>query len=118
TEQDWNREWENLLGRINADQLDILKRSASGDVLATEIILAGKPINVIVKRPRRSKWYRHVNEVGRGGRARRAWRKAWSLVVRDIPTAWPLLLMERRRLGHVVDSVIVFERVAGTQLSN
>src|SRR5262249_20988633 len=31
---DWEREWPNLLARIDADQLDILKRTASGDVLA------------------------------------------------------------------------------------
>jgi hypothetical protein len=118
TPEDWTREFPRLLDRIDADQLEILKRSPSGDVLAGEIILGGKPVDVIIKRPRRSKWHRYITEVGRGARAIRAWRNAWSLVVRDIPTAWPLLVAERRVLGYTTDNLIVFERVRGTQLSS
>ena len=71
---------------------------------------------MVIKRPRRRYWYRYLNEIGRGARARRAWVKAWKMIARNVPTAWPLLLMERRRLGYVVDNVIVFERVAGQTL--
>jgi tRNA A-37 threonylcarbamoyl transferase component Bud32 len=117
TREDWEREWPNLLARIEADQLEIIKRSASGDVLCGQVVIGGKPVDVIVKRPRRSKWYRYVTEIGRGGRSARAWKKAWSLVVRDVPTAWPMLVMEKRRLGYVVDSVIVLERVHGKELA-
>ena len=99
--------------QIEADALEVMKRSRSGDVLAAEIVLAGKPMSVIVKRPRRRYWYRYLNEIGRGSRARRAWIKAWNLIVRNIPTAWPLLLMEKRQLGYVTDAVIIFERVPG-----
>jgi tRNA A-37 threonylcarbamoyl transferase component Bud32 len=113
---DWQREWPKLLEAMNADTLHVLKRSRSGDVLAGEVLLGGRRLEIVIKRPKRRKWYRYVNEMGRGGRARRAWLKAWSLVVRDVPTAWPLLMMERRRLGYVTDSAIVFERVAGTLL--
>ena len=115
---DWEREWPNFLARIEGDQLEIIKRSASGDVLAGQVALGGRPVDVIVKRPRRSKWYRYITEIGRGGRSARAWRKSWSLVVRDIPTAWPMLVMERRVLGYAVDSVIIFERVGGRQLAD
>jgi len=115
---DWQSEWPRLLKRIQADQFEILKRSASGDVLAGEIVLGGRPVSVVIKRSRHRKWYRYFNEIGRGSRAARAWKKAWSLVVRDVPTAWPLLMMERRVLGYTVDNIIVFERVRGTQLSD
>ena len=117
SDADWQREWPNLLARIDADQLEILKRSRSGDVLAGEIVLAGKPVSVIVKRSRRRWWYRYINEIWRGSRAPRAWSKAWSLIARDIPTAWPLLMMERKVFGYHMDGVIVFERVRGTLLS-
>jgi tRNA A-37 threonylcarbamoyl transferase component Bud32 len=113
---DWKREWPLLLKQINADELPVLKRSASGDVLAGAVTIDGRIVDVIIKRPKHKKWYRRLNEIPRGGRARRAWKKAWSLVVRDIPTAWPLLMMERTTLGMVDDSVIVFERVAGLPL--
>jgi tRNA A-37 threonylcarbamoyl transferase component Bud32 len=117
TEKDWQREWPVLLEKVEAGLLEVLKSSASGDVLASEVTLAGRPIEVIVKRARRKHWYRYVNEIGRGSRSWRAWKKAWNLLIRGIPTAWPLLLMERRVMGYVVDQAIVFERVPGKTLA-
>jgi tRNA A-37 threonylcarbamoyl transferase component Bud32 len=114
--EDWHREWPKLLARLEADDLEILKRSPSGDVLAGELTLSGRTVPVVIKRSRRRKWRRYFTEIGRGGRARRAWRKAWALVARDVPTAWPLLMMEQRRMGYVTDSLIVSERVSGTML--
>jgi tRNA A-37 threonylcarbamoyl transferase component Bud32 len=116
-EQDWQREWPSLLRQIEADGLEIKKRSRSGDVLAAEVVLGGKPIAVILKRPRRRYWYRYLNEIGRGPRAWRAWIKAWNLVIRGIPTAWPLLIMEKRVLGYVTDAVLICERVCGKDLA-
>jgi len=113
---DWEREFPQLLERFEKDQFEILKRSRSGDVLGDQITVGGERIAVIVKRPRRRYWYRYLNEIGRGSRAWRAWIKAWSLILRNLPTAWPLLVMEKRRFGYVTDSVIVFERVAGPTL--
>jgi hypothetical protein len=55
-------------------------------------------------------------DVGRGPRPRRAWRRAWQLIHRDVPTGWPLLLMEKRTLGYVTDTLIVYERISGTML--
>ena len=110
-------EWPHLLARLQADQFEIIKRSSSGDVLAGDIVLAGRPVSVVIKRTTRRKWYRYFTEIGRGGRARRAWKKAWSLGSRRIPTAWPLLVMKCRTLGYVTDSVIVTERVRGPLLA-
>ena len=117
TEKDWEREWPLLWSKVEGGLLEVLKTSRSGDVLAGQVTLAGRPIEVIVKRARRKKWYRYVNEIGRGSRSWRAWKKAWNLLVRSIPTAWPLIVMERRVLGYVVDQVIVFERVPGKTLA-
>ena len=118
TREDWERAWPDLLARIETDQLEIIKRSPSGDVLAGHVALSGRPIDVIVKRARRKRWIQYISEFGRGGRSWRAWLKAWSLIVRDIPTAWPVLVMQKRVLGYVTDSVIVFERVQGQQLAD
>ncbi|MGB7160713.1 MAG: lipopolysaccharide kinase InaA family protein [Tepidisphaeraceae bacterium] len=116
-EAQWREAWADLRRRIDADQLHIIKRSASGDVLEGEIAPGGRPINVIVKRARPKFWYRYFTQIARGARPRRAWKKAWQIIARDIPTAWPLLLMERRWLGYVTDTLIVYERVAGTVLT-
>ena len=115
--EQWQRQWPQLLARMNGDSLEVLKRTRSGDVLAGQVAPAGAPIDVIVKRPRRRYWYRYLNEIGRGGRARRAWVKSWKMIARNVPAAWPLLLMEKRELGYVVDAVIVFERVPGPTLA-
>lgn len=116
-EKDWQREWPPLIQKIDGGLLEVLKTSRSGDVLAGEVTLAGRPIEVIIKRPRRKHWYRYINELGRGSRAWRAWKKSWALLTRNIPAAWPLAIMEKRTLGYVTDQVIVFERVPGKTLA-
>ena len=73
-------------------------------------------MQVIIKRPRRRYWYRYLNQIWRGTRARRAWFKAWKMIVRNVPTAWPLLYAEKRRLGYVTDGLIIQERVPGAML--
>ena len=113
---DWSGAWPTLLERVETDQMEVLKRSASGDVLADNIALSGRPVSVIVKRSRRKHWHRYLTDIGRGARPRRAWKRAWQLVHRDIPTPWPLLLMEKRTLGYVTDTLIVYERVSGPML--
>jgi hypothetical protein len=71
---------------------------------------------VIIKRPKRKVWWRYVFDVARPARARRTWIKAWKAIIRNLPTEWPMLVMERRSLGYVTDGVIVFERVPGVTL--
>ena len=114
--QDWKTEWPNLLARIESDQLTVLKRSRSGDVLEGEAILGGKPISVIIKRPKRKYVYRTITGAWRLSRAWRIWIKAWKLLVRNIACEWPLLVMEKRTFGYVTDAIIVLEKVSGQTL--
>jgi tRNA A-37 threonylcarbamoyl transferase component Bud32 len=118
TREDWQREWPVLLGKIERDELPVLKRSRSGDVLSAQITLAGQAIDVIVKRPRRRYWYRYLNEIGRGSRPHRAWKKSWQLIARGLPTAWPLLIMEKRSAGYVVDALLISEKIPGDTLAH
>ena len=118
TRADWDREWPKLLQGIESNGFEVIKRGASGEVLAGELELAGRRVAVIMKRSFKRYWYRYFNEIGRGSRAWRAWRKAWTLVARDFATAWPLLVMQKRRFGYITDSVIVFERVPGPTLAH
>lgn len=116
TAEDWQREWPRLLAQINADTLYPLKRSPSADILKTEIILAGVPTTVVIKRPFRRYWYRYLTELPRGTRAYRAWWKSWALLARGIPTAWPLACIETKTAGVVTDQFLICEFVPGTQL--
>lgn len=111
--EEWERQWPELWQRIEADQLTVLKRSRSGDVLAGEICLGGRTLAVVIKRPKKRSWFRYVKDLPRRSRSWRSWVKAWNLIARNLPTAWPLLVMEKRRFGYITDSVIVFERVPG-----
>jgi hypothetical protein len=116
THDDWQREWPRLLERIGRNELTTIKSDPSGDVFVAQVTLAGQAVQVIVKRPKRKLWYRYVLDLGRAARARRTWRKAWQAIVRNLPTEWPLLLMEKRAFGYVTDGIIIFERVPGTTL--
>jgi tRNA A-37 threonylcarbamoyl transferase component Bud32 len=117
SEKDWQREWPALLQRLEADALEVKKRSRSGDVIMADVTLGGVPVSVVLKRPKKRYWYRYFNEIGRGSRARRAWDKAWRMIIRGVPTAWPLLMMEKRVLGYVTDAVVICERVTGKDLA-
>lgn len=114
---DWQREWPNLLARLRSDQLDVLKSEPSGDVLAGEVVLAGRPVKVVVKQPKRKQAIRAALEFGGFARAARTWAKAWKLLPRSLPTEVPLLLIERQSLGFVREAYLVFEFVPGTVLA-
>jgi hypothetical protein len=119
--EDWQREWPELLQRISAAASGddgVIKRTRSGDVIAETVRVGGTAVDVIVKRPRRKTLWRRVNAIARPGKARRSWGKAWKLIIRGFPAEWPLLLMERRTLGHTSDSVLVVARVAGPTLAS
>jgi hypothetical protein len=118
SEKDWAAAFPLLLQQMESGQFETLKSSPSGDVLAGEVILGGHPIPIVIKRPRRKYWYRYLNEIGRGTRPRRAWIKSWQLVVRNLPTAWPLLLMEKRKMGYATDALAIFERIDGPTLAS
>jgi tRNA A-37 threonylcarbamoyl transferase component Bud32 len=115
--EDWHRAWERLLAQIEIDQLEIIKRASNGDVLGGEVVLGGKPIAVIIKRPRRKSWRQVITDMVRPSRARRTWIKTCKMTVRNIPCEWPMLLMEKKRLGYVIDSILVFGRVEGPTLA-
>jgi tRNA A-37 threonylcarbamoyl transferase component Bud32 len=113
---DWEREWPRLWEELENGKLTALKEGPSGEVWAAEVTIGGRVVPVVIKRPFKRYWYRYINEIGRGSRAWRAWRKTWEMIVRDVPTAWPLVVMEKRRGGYVTDCAIVLERVSGKTL--
>ena len=114
---DWQSAWPAVWEKIQNRKATLLKSSPSGDVWETTATVHGSSLAIVVKRPYKRYWYRYFNEIGRGSRARRAWIKSWKLIARNIPTAWPLLLLEKRTVGYVTDNIIVFERIEGQTLA-
>ena len=118
TADDWRREWPPLADALHAGLLRVLKSDASGDIVAAQVLLAGTPVEVVLKRPRNKFWYRYVLDVFRISRARRAWQKARRLLVRGLAVELPLAVFERRRNGYTVEAVAVFEQVPGPTLEH
>ena len=116
TREDWAATWPMLLKQIEAGQFETIKEGDSGSVLGGRIVVGGHPMDVVVKHPRRQYWYRYFNEIGRGTRPCRAWKMAWQLIHRNVPTGWPLIMMERKMWGYATDALIVFERIDGGTL--
>jgi tRNA A-37 threonylcarbamoyl transferase component Bud32 len=112
------RAWGELSGRIERGEVRYIKQSESGDVMAADVEVGGRTLSVVVKEPRRKQWHRWFTDVLRGDRAMRAWVRAWELIARDIPTAWPIMVMRRTVAGYPVESAIVFERVEGVPLAH
>ena len=116
TDAYWQAAWPSLLSQLDRDELQILKRTRSGDVLAGTIQLGQNAVKVIIKRPRRRYWYRYIFDLFRRSRSWRSWVKAWNLIARNLPTAWPILVMEKRAGGYITDSISVFEFIDGQNL--
>ena len=112
----WGEIWPRLLERIDAGELQVLKRDASGEVFAGQIEFGGKTIDIIAKRPRRKFWYRFVMDLFRPARAERMWLKAWTLIGRNFPCEFPMIVMQRKVLGYAMDGIAVFGRVTGERL--
>jgi hypothetical protein len=115
---DWQQAFPALWSELESNRLEKIKTSPSGDVFAAKVQLGGAALDVVLKRPYKRYWYRYINEIGRGSRARRAWIKAWRLISRNIPTAWPLLVLQKRKLGYVTDSILILERIPGPTLAS
>ena len=92
------------------------KHDRSGTVAGGTLRLGGREVEVVAKRPRRTKRGQWLVDLLRPARARRGWRRTWRLVDLGFATEIPLLLLERRRLGVVVDNVAVYGRVPGPTL--
>lgn len=112
--EDWARAWRSL-----ADTADgtLLKDDRSGQVRRARRAVAGVELDLVLKRPRRRGRHVWAYDLVRRSRARRAWIKTWRLLARDIPCELPLLMLERRRWGYVVESVLVCEAVPGPTLA-
>lgn len=108
--------WRDLRARLEAGQLEVLKDDRSGMILAGEMVLAGRPLPVIVKRPRRRSW-RVLVEFGSLAKAVRTWIKSWTAVGLDVACERPILLATRTSLGFVRDACLVCERVPGVVLA-
>jgi len=70
-------------------------------------------VPVIVKRPLARDWQRRWAALWPPSRSRRGWQTGHALLHRDLPTARPLAVLERRWGPLILDSVLVTEAIPG-----
>jgi len=86
----------------------MIKDSHSGTVCRAALP-TDPPLPVVVKRTRARNLARRISLALRASRGLRTWRRGYALIHRDMPTARPLAVLERRRLGLVVDGILITE---------
>lgn len=105
----WLKPPEELSKNIPADR--ILKDSHSSVVWCDEVPTSADPIPVVCKRTRSRNWRRRLSHLFRPSRNLRTWRLGHALLHREIPTARPLAVLERRHFGLLLDSIVITEKL-------
>lgn len=93
-----------------ADKRDILKISST--TLVCRASLPVKPsdsVTVVCKRRVSRHWYKRLSAMVRISRPQRTWNRAVAMLEARLPTAKPLAVLERRRFGLLMESLLVTE---------
>jgi len=93
----------------------ILKDSHSGMVCRAELNVDGEPLRVICKRGRSRTLFKRLWYLVRPSRPVQTFRSGHALLHRELPTAYPLVALERRVAGLVVDGLIITEEIPDTE---
>jgi len=93
----------------------MLKDSHSAVVCMRALPVEPQPLMVVCKRSLPRNIGRRLAGLVRQSRNRRTWRLGYALIHRDIPTARPLAVLERRRFGLLLDSMVITEALTGSR---
>ena len=95
---------------------DVLKDSHSGTVVRAELpVDDGPPLPVICKRSRPRTWAKRLWYLFRPARPIQTFRRGHALLNRDLPTARPLVALQRRIAGLIVDGLVITEAIPDTE---
>jgi hypothetical protein len=95
------------------DDTQVCKQSHSAMVRRAVLPHADGPVPAIIKRPLARSWRRALAQSLPPGRARRGWHLGHALLHRDVPTARPLAVLQRRIGPFVLDSILITEALPG-----
>ncbi len=109
-------QWKELLQRPLdwlrvTDRRWLIKESPSVTVCRARLPHPAGPVDVICKRSTSRNLLRRVQSLFRPSRALLTWKRANALLHRQIPTARPLAVVERRQAGLLLDSLLITEYV-------
>lgn len=109
----WRGQLSDPMRLFAADAATDVKNSHSGVVRRITLATPEGPLPAIVKRPLARNWRRAIRQRLATSRSMRAWRLGHALLNRDVATARPLAVLERRIGGLVLDSVLLTEAIPG-----
>lgn len=89
------------------------KDSHSAQVRRALLELGSETIPAIIKHPLSRNWRRRLTQLWPPSRSLRGWRIGHALLHRDVPTARPLAVLERRIGLLVLDSLLITEAIPG-----
>ena len=109
----WREQLHNPLRWFDERAGEVCKDSHSAQVARGTLEHAEGTLAVIAKRPIARNWRRRLRQLWPPSRSMRGWRMANALLNRDLATARPLAVLERRLGPLVFDQVLLTETVAG-----
>jgi serine/threonine protein kinase len=117
TQQQWKQWLHNPLRLVTpADRRWIIKESRTSVVCRGRLERDdGRSLDVICKRSLPRGGLKRILQLLRTSRPLLTWKRANALLHRQIPTARPLAVLERRRFGLLLDSLVVTEYLPHTQ---
>ncbi|MBN1437276.1 MAG: lipopolysaccharide heptosyltransferase II [Sedimentisphaerales bacterium] len=89
--------------------------SRRNTVIQTTLEIAGRRLDVVIKRTKVRPGLMGLIETLYPCRAIRQWRRAHGLIARRIPTAWPLAALEHRPHGILTESYFICEVIPNCQ---
>ena len=108
---DWRRSLADPMQWVTVtDRRRIMKDSPSSFVCQGDLPIGdGTVLPVICKRSMPRNTIRRTQSLVRTSRAMLTWRRAYALLHRRIPTARPLAVLEQRRFGLLINSILITE---------
>jgi len=98
---------------LRRDRSGLIKDSHSAYVCRAQLATSEGPLEVICKRARPRTWLKKFYYLFRDSRNLRSWKYGYQLLNRDLPTARPLAVVERRVAGLLLDSMVLAEAIPG-----
>ncbi len=112
TRTQWRQWLRDPLELVGSERATVVKESHTAHICRTQLPTDGGPLEVICKQTRPRTWLKKLYYLFIDSRNIKSWKRGYQLLNRELPTARPLAVMERRRAGLLRDSILVTEAVA------
>ena len=116
TEADWLEIFKTPDLLDSTDDCEIVKNSSSGKVVRKTIAFGEKKLDVYIKHPKFKNRWKQFRSIFRRSRCKKAFKLGHELLSRNIPTAMPVAIIERRHNLMLQDSILITESIESDHL--